>query len=520
MRPRSVLIFTLVASTICSGAFAAASVGDLQQKVIALTNEARNAYTSRQFAIAEQKYNQVVSLTAGAPAKFRITLLSNLGATYRENHKYIEAENAFKKALAIAETNHLNYAPATKMTMQQYALLLRKLKRDKEADDMEIRSAAGVVPTAPLLTDETGTTISSAAPNTVPTNKLKYNVKVEVPPELEKMTAADIKAKLQKDPQNWVLWAQLGVLQAREREWKDGAEAFKNSVNRSGGAGGDIQERLRYSMAMCYVQAGEPNEALDTCKKLYSDKPNDVKYNRLMSACYELLGDMSAELEVDETYLQRFQGDAEYASVAEHVERLRRDVQNTQKTAAERPNNQPSDNEIRKSFIKAPMPLKVYIDNRHDDSMTLAQGANTAITDSTPGELIQRAMEAWSQASQGRVQFTFCDQPEAADIRCDFTTDAGSLEMDSVAGVTSREATVGGKMQAVIHLLTVDSRDGKPVTRAEFAQTALHEFGHALGLDHSSRIDDVMYRSIGQQPIVALSDNDRDRIMKLYSALR
>lgn len=517
MRPRSVLIIALIASTICSGAFAAASVSDLQQKVVALTTEARNAYTSRQFTVAEQKYNQVVSLTAGAPAKFRITLLSNLGATYRENHKYVEAENTFKKALAIAEASHLNYAPATKMTMQQYALLLRKLKRDKEADDMEIRSAAGVVPETQL--GGSGTAISSGAPHAVPKDLAKHAVNVEVPPELEKMTVADIKAKLQKDSQNWVLWAQLGVLQSRERQWKVAAESFKTSLNRSGGIEDDIQEKLRYSMACCYVYAGEADEALETCRKLYSDKPGEVKYNRLMSYCYELLGDMRAELDVDEAYLQHFQGDSDYATVSQHVERLRRDVQNTQKAAAERPNNQPNDSEITKSFVKAQMPLKVYIDQRHDDSMTLAQGANTAITDSTPGELIQRAMEAWSQASQGRVQFAFCDQPEVADIRCDFSGDAGSLEMDSVAGVTSREPTVGGKMQAVIHLLTVDSRDGKPVTRAEFAQTALHEFGHALGLEHSNHTDDVMYRSIGQEPVAALSDNDRDRIMKLYSVL-
>jgi predicted Zn-dependent protease len=47
----------------------------------------------------------------------------------------------------------------------------------------------------------------------------------------------------------------------------------------------------------------------------------------------------------------------------------------------------------------------------------------------------------------------------------------------------------------------------------------LHELGHALGLSHSSNPADIMYfsSSSANKQSAGLSQNDRDRIQKLYT---
>jgi tetratricopeptide (TPR) repeat protein len=513
------LVLAIAAITTCGGT--ANSAPDLQQKILLLTTEARSAYSNKQFDIAEQKYNQAITLTASAAPKIRIALLSNLGAAYREDHKYVEAESTFKKALAISDASHLSYDASSKLTMQQYAMLLRKLKRIAEADALEIRSSTGVVAAySHSSTPASGFVSAVAAPSTVSSSPIKSTeVKIEDQAGLseKKASVEELKAKLIKEPQSWILWARLGSAQARADEWKEAAQSFKTALSNASSTKQEQQNQLRLAMVASYMRDGDTDSGMEPCKRLYADNPDNATVNRLMSGFYSLVGDWSSQLAVDEQFVQKFPTHRDVEQVTEGISRLKNDL-NDKATASQKTDNKPTNEELKYSFVRASMPLKVYVAQRDDDSLTLEQGSTTAVTENTPGQLIQHSMDAWTEATQGRVRFVLTDKPEAANITCDFTADPSGLESSTAAGLTTWTRTTGGRMQAVIHLLTVSPHSAKPIERGDFLNAAMHEFGHALGLLHSDRIDDIMYRRQGATPIVQLSDNDRDRILKLYTA--
>jgi predicted Zn-dependent protease len=162
------------------------------------------------------------------------------------------------------------------------------------------------------------------------------------------------------------------------------------------------------------------------------------------------------------------------------------------------------------------MPLKVFVNQRDDDRITFSDSNDAQVTENTPGAIIQRSMDLWTQATQGRVTFQFCNSAEEADIVCNFTDEPNGLEAASALGLTSHR-TSGGRHIADIRLLTVSPSSTDTLPRSEFAAATLHEFGHALGLEHSNKVSDVMYRAVHAKPLVNLSDNDRDRVCKLYT---
>jgi tetratricopeptide (TPR) repeat protein len=517
MRPILSLTIAIAALTICGGTVIAAvsSPNDLQHKIISLMTEARTAYAARQFPVAEQKYNEAVALTAAAPPKFRITLLSNLGAAYREDHKYLEAEDSFKKALSIASASHLNYDPTSKLTMQQYAALLRKMNRQSEADAMEIRSTAGTA--GSYSAGGESSSASGSVPSAVPSKPVEIQLKSNNTDPDKKLSVEELKARLIKNRDDYYTWSDLGNAYAAEKNWKEAADSYRMAVAHASGAKAEDQKQLSLGMVFCYYRAGDAETAMEPCRRLYSEYPNDSEINRLMSGVLAMAGDWPGQLAVDEQFLEKFPEHEDVEAVSTTVARLKRDISNKAKHSET--DNRPTNDELNRSFIRAQMPLKVYIGQKDDDSIVLEQGATTAVTESTPGLIIQSALDAWSQATQGRVQFAMTEKPELADITCEFTQDPGGLETSSAAGITSWGRTVGGKGQAIVRLLTVSSHTGKPIERGEFANAALHEFGHALGLQHSDRPDDIMYRRQGATPIVQLSDNDKDRVVKLYTAL-
>src|SRR6185437_2283654 len=102
---------------------------------------ARQAYSEHDYATAASHYEEALKLGANLSARLRIALLSNLGAALRDSHKYPEAADTFKKAIGIAEQAHVERDPAATTAMRQYAVLLRRLGKNMDADSMEARAA-------------------------------------------------------------------------------------------------------------------------------------------------------------------------------------------------------------------------------------------------------------------------------------------------------------------------------------------------------------------------------------------
>lgn len=104
-----------------------------------LTEQGVQAYLSKDYVEAEQLFSSALekarqqNLNDGRMAK----ILTNLGSVYREQHRYTDAENAFKDALAVAKSNMSSDRASLNYVVKQYSGLLRKTDRTFEAGQLE-----------------------------------------------------------------------------------------------------------------------------------------------------------------------------------------------------------------------------------------------------------------------------------------------------------------------------------------------------------------------------------------------
>jgi tetratricopeptide (TPR) repeat protein len=65
--------------------------------------------------------------------------LNNLGVLYFDQYEYKEAENCYKRVLSIDENDLSASHPERVTSIENYALLLRRLGRDREASQIEAK---------------------------------------------------------------------------------------------------------------------------------------------------------------------------------------------------------------------------------------------------------------------------------------------------------------------------------------------------------------------------------------------
>lgn len=105
-------------------------------------------------------------------------------------------------------------------------------------------------------------------------------------------------------------------------------------------------------------------------------------------------------------------------------------------------------------------------------------------------ELAQWAIEAWQEASGGKLTLERASDREKAQIRINWASGE-----DGLYGET-RSILVDGVAGAEVYVLApaANASDADPLMRETVLYlTCLHESGHALGLEHTAAFADIMY---------------------------
>jgi tetratricopeptide (TPR) repeat protein len=143
-------------------------------------------------------------------------------------------------------------------------------------------------------------------------------------------------------------------------------------------------------------------------------------------------------------------------------------------------------------------------------------------------EVVFQALSPWLAALGGQLQTVQVYDPAQAQIKVRFikTVDKQGINTNRgtlyTAGTTQPEFQQGRLVAMAMELARVDVA-GKPHDAATLYNTALHEFGHALGLlGHSPNPHDVMHGESSQSAHVSgtrntLTQADKATIRRLYS---
>ncbi len=157
------------------------------------------------------------------------------------------------------------------------------------------------------------------------------------------------------------------------------------------------------------------------------------------------------------------------------------------------------------------IPLKVYIE---PDSS--CRGFHQEFV-----EIAKSAFITWYQASGKKLSFDFVESKPESDIEIEWTD--GVLKVGdekyerTKAGLTTTTRRNDFIEHARIQIRTVRafSKDGEPSDRIK--ETALHEIGHALGINgHSTNTADIMYFGNTARQLPALTRRDKATLSRLY----
>jgi tetratricopeptide (TPR) repeat protein len=136
-------------------------------------------------------------------------------------------------------------------------------------------------------------------------------------------------------------------------------------------------------------------------------------------------------------------------------------------------------------------------------------------------EMANNAFDDWTTATKGKVLFKRVDDPKQAYINLKWTNDPSKLPTNfspSEMGATKILSDNKGNNQADIGILTKAPNAVVSFNDIALRWVLLHEVGHALGLLHSTKAEDIMFGGYSdQKETPKLSMRDQNTICKLYT---
>lgn len=264
---------------------------------------------------------------------------------------------------------------------------------------------------------------------------------------------------------------------------------------------------LYSNVAYLYYQSQKYNDALAYFKK--ADELNQKSPENLFNVmvCCTKLGLLEELQTARRAFVQRFPEDSRSADMQKQIDYYQKDFAATRQREKSGSTSVSTDYP---HFSKNSMPLKVYIPDITSQAQSWESEPDLSLD---YVDMVRRAADAWQDGSGGKVSFTLTSSREDANIVIDWVEDPGTMAHSTAIGTTSVISNKKGVPQHKIALLVPSKKFGGDATR--FLSTTTHEFGHALGLSHSSDPADLMYNTNLAER--RMTDNDKERITELYT---
>lgn len=128
-------------------------------------------------------------------------------------------------------------------------------------------------------------------------------------------------------------------------------------------------------------------------------------------------------------------------------------------------------------------------------------------------EIVKAAFSDWERALGGRITFKQTTDPKLTDIAVHWRNNFNGTD---ILGLERPRTVYGGKYLIDADIQITLTANGRTLSDKQLKAIALHEIGHALGLNgHSPYPGDIMYPSI-QPGVYRLSTRDIQTIRGLY----